>query len=240
MKNIALMTARAGSQSVPNKNILPCTAKHVPMFLSNLDAASKCDRIHHTYTCSDIPLVKAFQPQYDYTCLFRPPPLCGADIDHYSVMRYGVDAILHEHPDVDNIVLLLGNNCGCTSANLDLAIRDLEDNMDYDSVMSVGLFNQFNPYRAFTSPDPSGEMQPFLHEDMFPKNANDKNACGDFYFFNGSFWVVKVDVFLANEGHPPYPWLGNKIKGYILDSHVQEIDSTWQYNLVTEFSNLQQ
>ena len=152
MKNIALMTARAGSQSVPDKNILPCTARHVPMFLSNLDAACKCEKIDHVYTLSDVPLVAAFQPQYDYVCIPRPEALCGDDVPHYDVMRYGVNAILSQHPDADNVVLLLGNNCGCTSVNLDLAIRDLEDNMDYDSVMSVGLFNQFNPYRVFTSP----------------------------------------------------------------------------------------
>ena len=236
IETIALMTARSGSKSVPHKNILPCAARHVPMFLPNVKAAVDASQIDAVYTISDIPLVHSFAEYYDYNCIERPAELCGDDVPHYDVMRYGVEEILKNHPETHYIVLLLGNNCGCSSSDLNRAIEKLRAHPGCDSVMSVGVFNQFNPYRAFKHVG-FGKLAPFLEDVNIPTNANDKNAAGDIYFFNGSFWVVTLRAFLANDGLQPYPWLGNCIMHQVQSEYIQEIDSWWQYDLVTQFEN---
>jgi len=236
IETIALMTARDGSKSVPFKNTLPCEARHVPMFLPNVKAAVDASSIDAVYALSDIPLVNSFSDFYGYTCIDRPPELSTDDASHYDAMRYGVEAILKKHPNTYYLVLLLGNNCGCSSIDLNRAVDKLKVHPGCDSVMSVGKFNQFNPYRAFTSSG-FGKLETFMPHSSFPAEASDKNTAGDIYFFNGSFWVVRLSAFMANNGTPPYTWLGDCIMSQQQSEYIQEIDSWWQYDLVTKFAN---
>ena len=231
------MSARDGSKSVPFKNSLPCASRHVPMFLSNLKAAVDTPSISEVYTFSDIPIVESFADMYGYKTIKRPNYMNGDTQSHYSVMKYAVDYIIEEHPDVDSFVLLLGNNCGCDVGDLTKAVDALKFDTHASAVMSVGVFNQFNPYRAFAQKDES-YIETVVPQAQIPDSkSNEKDVLDKVYFFNGSFWIVRKNVFLSNSGIKPYTWLGSKVRHFEQSSYIQEIDDWWQYHLVTQFKN---
>lgn len=231
---IAIQTARAGSKSVPNKNEMMIDGR--PLFLHNLISAIDCNSIKHVYMSTDIPLAEKFADETGYTIIPRPKYLTGDKASHYETMKHGLEfAEEHRSKKVDILVVLLGNNRCAHTEDLNRAISKLMNDANLDSVISVGKYNMFNPLRAYRVGQ-HGNLANFseFQESSLPKNKliNDKDVVGDVYFFNGSFWVMKRNSFLSNNGLQPFTWLGKKIGFIEQDASCMEIDAEWQINVV--------
>jgi CMP-N-acetylneuraminic acid synthetase len=228
MNIYALQTARAGSKSVPSKNILEIQGK--PLYLHNVDAAIGCEKIQDVYISTDCPYIKGNYNKKEYKILNRSKHLCGDNASHHEVMINSLYQIEDEiEAKVDILVVLLGNSMGASSQDLNKAIKILLENKEADSVQSVSEFNMFNPFRALKINN--NKLESIIPQDEIEKqskikNINDKNSCGEVYFFNGSFWVCKRDAILG-KGLLPFPWLGYNIIPYIQDT-VFELDASWQ------------
>ena len=225
MKHIALQTISSKSQSIPHKNILH-TSDGVPLFRHNLEAANKSGLYDDVYVISDyhtmygtyFRLIKEDTSKYKKGCN-----------NHYEAILQGLEAIEKAEGKIDYLTILLGNNRGATSASLNEAFHFLRKFPDYDSCVSVSKFNMFNPYRAFKCKD--NKLSNWVDPNIIKQNKvdlNDKNAFDDTYFFNGSFWMVKRDVLVENNGMPPFTWLGNNILPYVQDEGIMELDAPWQ------------
>ena len=230
MNIYALQTARAGSKSVPGKNIRRVQGK--PMYLHNITYATRCDFIKKVYCTTDCPTIKKGASDQDFEIIDRPKHLCGDSASHRETLKHGlleIEKINNETVDV--LVVLLGNSLSAFTEDLNRAISLLDD--DTDGIMSVSAFNMFNCFRAYKK---SGEyletfVSPeFIKENAVAKNLNDKNSSGDTYFFNGSFWVCRREYIAHKVGLEPFNWLGNRIKPLIQDTHM-EIDAAWQLKL---------
>lgn len=148
MNIYALMTARGGSKSVPNKNIT--NVKGLPLYLHNVIHAKSSKYIKDIYISTDIDLIFRNAPVYDYKTIIRPEHLCGDQASHHETILHGVCEIEHIIQErVDIIVVLLGNSIGAFSSDLDSAIRLILDDPESDSVQSVSEFNMYNPFRAY-------------------------------------------------------------------------------------------
>lgn len=237
---VSLQTARAGSKSVPDKNILNYLDK--PMFQHNLEGSLNCGLISKTYVstdskniierCGNTPQLKGVN------IIRRPSDLCKDSSSHYDAILHGLQHIEKDMGEpVDIIVILLGNTPHANCEDLTSAITQFCDKYnDFDSCQSVGKFNMFNPFRAFFGLG-DGSIAPIVEHKIAKflsnrKNMNDKDAFGDIYYFNGSFWIIKKNVFLVNDGKSVFSWLGDKILPFEQQSLYQEIDSDWQYKLL--------
>ena len=236
---IAIQTARAGSKSVPNKNEMIVDGR--PLFLHNLISAIDCDAIKHVYMSTDIPLAEKFAHETGYTIIPRPEYLTGDNASHYETMKHGLKfAEEHRLKQVDILIVLLGNNRCAHKKDLNRAISMLMNDETLDSVISVGKYNMFNPLRAYRI-SRNGGLEKFskLNEYSVSPDGliNDKNAVGDVYFFNGSFWAMRRKAFLSNNGLLPFAWLGKNV-GYIeQDPSCMEIDAEWQIPVVQKYSS---
>ena len=98
----------------------------------------------------------------------------------------------------------------------------------------------FNPMRAFYVND-KGILQTFINSKKNKKtdkivNKNDKNAFGDIFFCNGSFFIFKrSNFFIKSKQIPPYTWLGKKIVPFKQNAFF-EIDDNWQIDTVKKMS----
>ncbi len=227
MNIYALQTARAGSKSVLNKNIKTVQGK--PLYLHNILYASNCEVIKKVYCSTDCPTIKEGSMQHDFEIIDRPERLRGDNASHRETLEHGLLEIEKRNNEtVDVLVVLLGNSLSAFTEDLNKAITLLND--DTDGIMSVSEFNMFNCFRAYKK---SGEyletfVSPeFIKENAVKKNFNDKNSSGDTYFFNGSFWVCKREYIIDKRGLEPFNWLGDRIKPFIQDVHM-EIDAKWQ------------
>ena len=237
-KNIyALQTARAGSKSVLNKNILEVNGK--PMYRHNVDYAKQSKYIKDVFVSTDCEYIKNNALDDKYKVIPRPSYLCSDDASHQETICHGIEFIEKFCDEkVDIIVILLGNSIGANTKDLDIAIEELCNDDTYDSIQSVSEFNMFNPFRAFSIND--GSLQTIMNPNQISsnkkiENINDKNSAGDVYFFNGSFWICKRDV-VFNKGVPPFEWLGNKIKPYVQDV-CMEVDAGWQLDYLINKEN---
>ena len=233
---IAIQTARAGSKSVPNKNEMMIDGR--PLFLHNLISAIDCNSIQHVYMSTDIPLAQKFAYETGYTIIPRPEYLTGDKASHYETMKHGLEyAEKHRSKQVDILVVLLGNNRCAHTEDLNRAISMLMNDKKLDSVISVGKYNMFNPLRAYRVAQ-HGNLENFsrFQEPSVAKTnlINDKDAVGDVYFFNGSFWVMKRKSFFSNNGLQPFTWLGKQIGFIEQDASCMEIDAEWQVNVVAQ------
>jgi CMP-N-acetylneuraminic acid synthetase len=176
---------------------------------------------------------------YDYDELIVPPKqFIKEDTSkykkdgnhHYEAILQGLEAIEKIHGKLDYLTILLGNcRGGATPQSLSSATHSLMERPTFDSCVSVSCFNMFNPFRAYK--DVNGSLKNWIDPDVIKENKvdlNDKNAFEDTYFFNGGFWIVKRDVLVANNGIPPFTWLGKKIMPYVQAYGIMELDSPWQ------------
>ena len=230
-KNIvALQTARAGSKSIPKKNLLEVDGH--PLFAHSTRSAVGCELINSVWCRTDDAVIKSYHDFYDFTVIDRPPELSGDTDSHLEVIRHGVRHIEDQIGQQDVVVLLLGNVTGIDSQCLTSAITMLED---YDSVVSVSKLNMFNPYRAMTIDD--GLLQTFISQQDIKTStqANDKNSAGDIYYVNGNFWVMRRDVIFREDNNLPFQWLGKRIRPFVQDVFL-ELDAAWQLDYVRQSS----
>jgi CMP-N-acetylneuraminic acid synthetase len=229
MNIAALQTVRMGSKSVPNKNLT--LIDDSPLWSYNAMYARECKLITDLYISTDILSIH----KSGYKTIKRPENLCGDDASHYDVILHGLQNIDQRmHCEVEILVILLGNNNGAYEPDLTCAIKSLINNPKADSIMSVGKYNMFNPYRAYKYS--KGYADTYVDQKTTKKatkaNHNDKNAYGDAYFFNGSFWICRREAIIKNNGLLPFPWLGKKILMYEQEPDIMEIDAFWQIKLL--------
>lgn len=229
-KNIAaLQTARAGSESIPSKNLLKVHGK--PLFMYSIEAAKESNKISHVYCSTDDVEIIAASENEQFRYIQRPRHLCGSDADHLETIRHGVLEIEKETGKLDIVVLLLGNVVGINGDALDDAIDMIAD---ADSVVSVSEFNMFNPFRVHQIDD-DGLLQTWAKQSDIQSdiNVNDKDSAGDTYYCNGNFWIMKRDVIFDNDNNLPFRWLGKKIVPYIQRPFL-ELDAPWQISLLAK------
>jgi CMP-N-acetylneuraminic acid synthetase len=229
MNIYALQTARGGSKSVINKNIL--NVKGIPLYLHNILHTKNVSKIKGTYISTDIPYIIDHQKIYNYKIIDRPEELKGDDASHSETMIHGLLEIEKDiNAEVDILVVLLGNSIGAFAEDIEKGIQLLIDNPDADSVESVSEYNMYNPFRSLKIKDGYLDTilpQQFIEETAVKKNINDRKAAGNTYYFNGSFWIIRRQVLLNNQGLYPFHWLGNKILP-LIQSNFMEVDAMWQ------------
>jgi len=230
-KVVALQTARAGSKSIPKKNLLEIDGH--PLFAHSIIAATGSNIIQHVYCSTDDTVIMDLSKHYNFNVIKRPPDLCLDNCSHLEAIRHGVNEIEKDLGKQDIVVLLLGNVTGIDSAALDEAIDMLGDN---DSVVSVSEMNMFNPFRAHKIID--GLLDTWIDQDLIRSDTkvNDKNSAGNIYYCNGNFWVMRRSVLFDNDNNLPFEWLGKKIVPYI-QNVFQELDAPWQLDYVEQSIN---
>ena len=230
MNIYALQTARAGSKSVPNKNIMNIRGKS--LYLHNVHFAQKSKFIKDVFISTDYDVIKQDKDKHGYKVIDRPEHLRSDNCSHHDTMIHGLHEIEKETGETcDILVILFGNTLGSRTEDLDNAIQLLKSNPEADSVQAVSEYTMFNPFRAFKV-DENGYLDTIVDQEFIKKkakitNINDRNSAGNSYFMNGSFWIIKRDVLLSKEGKLPFPFLGHNILPFHQET-LMELDAPWQ------------
>lgn len=233
MHIVALQTARAGSKGVPNKNTIKI--KNQPLFLHNLIYAKRSQKIKQVYVTTDDEMIVNVAKANGVIPINRPYYLRNSHSSHWGTIIHGLLKIEeYESKKVDILVVLFGNTYGAYTHHLDSAIDMLISDPKLDSVMSVSLANFHNPFRAWKIVN--NRMTTILPQEFIVNNAicvvSDRNAAGDTYFFNGSFWIVKREPLIRCDGLEPFPWIGSQVAPFIQNPVLQELDMNWQKELL--------
>lgn len=231
-----LQTARSGSKSVKNKNILNING--LPLYLYNILYAKKSKYIKDIYVSTDDSFILKSANKYNYNTIDRPIELCQDDSSHLETIRHGVLEIEKAiGEEIDILAIVLGNSLGAKTEDLDKAIEILKNDKSLDSVTSVSRFNMFNPFRAHNICN-DGILKTFMPQKYIKSmsqnvNINDRNSAGSIYFFNGSFWICRRRAIFDDNGLLPFSWVGQKSYAYVQDT-TMELDDLWQLSFIRE------
>lgn len=237
-KVYALSTARAGSQTVPGKNLL--TIKGKPLYLHNLLESMQTPEIIDTYLTTDIKYAIEHKDEYGYKVIEGFTAMHDGSMSHTEVIYHALLLMEEEIKDqIDILVVMLGNTINMDRHDVKKGLAILEEDPTVDSVITVIKANHFNPLRAYVD-DGSGHITTFLDQELIKtktseKFLSDKNSMGDILFQNGLWMVRRQSLIDAKEkgvGLLPFPWFGNKIRYLVQEPHLQEIDDFYQVRLL--------
>ena len=238
--NIAILqTARAGSQSLANKNILMFNG--LPLFLHNILNVKLSEHKIPVYLSTDIKNLGELSKEHDFSIIERPKDLAGSNSSHHDTMIHGIEVIEKiQNKQLDILIVILGNTISAWPEDIDRAIEILKENEDVDSTITVGKYNMFNPVRSLTISE-DGLLDRVVKRDVLSSNiindnVNDKEVIGDVYYLNGSIMAMRRSAVLSSSETLPFPWLGNKTMPIIQKSICMETDDAWQANIIDQIS----
>ncbi len=201
--NVAIITARGGSQSIPNKNVVGILGK--PALGYVIEAARGARLIKDVYITTDDDKIKDVGRQYKCRIIDRPPHLSLPDTNHGDVMVHAIDVVRKEDPGLSIVTILLGNTVMVNSRLIDLSVQILNQKPEYDSVMSVWEAADDHPYRAMKIGE-SGFLESFSNV----QSGTSRQYYPKVYYYDQGVWTFRYQCAYRREGPNPWWWMGKK------------------------------
>ena len=232
----ALMLGRAGSVTLPGKNILPILGKKLCEY--PLIAASKSKYIERIFVSTDCPIISKISKNYNASIIKRPAKLATHEALGEDAFRHGYFEIKKkleaENKKIELMVLLFANAPTITNKLINEGVEILKENSSLDSAVTTSIYNMWSPLRA-RKLDKEGTLKPFVPFETFgdPKTLNcDRDSQGNVYFADMSVSVVRPHCLeKLEEGLLPQRWMGKKIAP-IHSWGGCDVDYDWQIPIV--------
>ena len=202
--NVVIITARSGSESIKNKSMYSVGGK--PLIYYPIIAGSNSAKVDEVYITTDGKDIADFGKENGCEIINRPENLSGPDVNHGDVIKHAVHFVKEIHPDLENVVLLLGNTVMIDSALIDSSLEILETNPVYDSVMSVWEAADDHPLRALEIQD--GILIPYGGSDRQVSTA--RQSYPKAYFYDQGVWTFRHYTVDERSGPNPWWWMGKR------------------------------
>lgn len=202
--NVAIITARAGSKSIIDKNVM--TVAGQPLIAYPVRAAQEAGGVGRIYVSTDGDSIAEVGRRFGCEIIVRPEELGGDHVNHGDVIKHAV-----EYADRDlggaleNVVLLLGNTVMLDGELIDQALDMLDQRPDLDSVMSVWEAADDHPLRALEIRD--GVLHPYGG----PREVStERQSYPPAYYYDQGVWVFRKDCVQRRDGPNPWWWMGRR------------------------------
>jgi len=211
---VAIIIGRKNSKGFPGKNLYPVLGR--PLSYYPMKAAKGSPEIDKIYISTDDSKLIELAKENNIERIVRPAELCtdGALGEDVFVHAYNSVKVNNKGRNIEIVVLLMCNAATINSKMITKGIKILEENPEYDSVVSVSKYNMWSPLRA-REVDEDGLLVPFVPFESFgdPKTLNcDRDSQGDAWFADMGVSIVRARC-LENvvDGLLPQKWMGKKI-----------------------------
>jgi len=204
--NAAIVTARAGSKSIPDKNVHPLGGR--PLVAYPIQAALDARGIATVYVSTDGEAIAAAARDLGCTVIERPAVLGGDAVNHGDVIQHAVRWVDGAVEDLENIVLLLGNTVMIDGDLIDSALAELDADPGLDSVMTVWEAADDHPLRALEIVD--GLLQPY--GDPARQVSTERQSYPKAYYYDQGVWTFRKQCVERRDGPNPWWWMGKRCK----------------------------
>lgn len=208
--NVAIVTARAGSKSIIDKNVFLVAGK--PMVHYPIHAAQEAKKIDMVFVSTDGKAISEASKQAGATIIPRPDELGGDEINHGDVIKHAVDWVNNRYENLENIVLLLGNTVYINGEIIDKCLQKLDDEKDLDSCMTVWEAQDDHPLRAMEI-DEKGLLSPW--GDKNRKVSTERQSYKKAYYYDQGVWAFRKYTVQQENGPNPWWWMGKKVGSII-------------------------
>lgn len=203
--NVAIITARAGSKSIIDKNVYPVAGR--PMVSYPIIAAQTARRLSRVYVSTDGQAIADASRRLGCDIIARPDELGGDTINHGDVIKHAVEYVDARVKNLENIVLLLGNTAMIDGAIIDEALELLDTRPDLDSVMTVWEAADDHPLRALEITG-EGLVQPYGGSDR--QVSTERQSYPKAYYYDQGVWAFRKDCVQRRDGPNPWWWMGKR------------------------------
>jgi CMP-N-acetylneuraminic acid synthetase len=202
--NIAIITARAGSKSIRNKNVMLVGGK--PLVWYPIHAAREAKRIERIFISTDSPEVMQIGRDNGCEIIVRPEELRGDHVNHGEVIKQAVEYADAQVENLRNVTLLLGNTVMLDGELLDEALGMLDERPDLDSVMSVWEAADDHPLRSLEISD--GILRPY--GDPNRQASTERQSYPKAYYYDQGVWAFRKECVQRRDGPSPWWWMGKR------------------------------
>jgi len=209
--NVAIITARAGSKSIINKNIMDIIGK--PLIYYPIKASQDAVLIDKIYVSTDGVEISNVSRKLGVEIIDRPAELGGDSINHGDVIKHAVEYVDRLVPNLENIVILLGNTVMVDGEIIDECLEQLNIDKKLDSVMTVWEAGDDHPNRAMEINN--GLLRPYGN--IVRNVSTERQSYKKAYYYDQGVWAFKKECVQTKTGPSPWWWMGKKSKPIIRD-----------------------
>lgn len=202
--NVAIITARAGSKSIRDKNVYQVAGKALVAY--PITASQEAKKIDRVYISTDGESIAAVGREYGCEIIERPEELGGDRVNHGDVIKHAVEYVDREVDGLENIALLLGNTVMIDGPLLDRALGMLDERADLDSVMTVWEAADDHPLRSMEIHE--GLLRPYGDPDR--EVSTERQSYATAYYYDQGVWAFRKDCVQRREGPNPWWWMGRR------------------------------
>ena len=203
--NVAIITARAGSKSIINKNVYEVEGK--PLVYYPIKASKDALKIDKVYVSTDGAEIAAASTKYGAEIIQRPDELGGDSINHGDVIKHAVEYVDAHEKNLANVVLLLGNTVMIDGKIIDHCLTQLDEQPDLDSCMTVWEAQDDHPLRAM-SINEAGILEPY--GDKNRNVSTERQSYPKAYYYDQGVWAFRKQTVQSKDGVSPWWWMGKK------------------------------
>ena len=200
--NAAIITARAGSKSIRDKNVHPVGGR--PLVAYPLAAALAATRVDTVWVSTDGESIADVSRDMGCEVIERPVELAGDEVNHGDVIRHAVDHVAALRPELANVVLLLGNTVMIDGELIDHCLELLDTRPELDSVMTVWEAADDHPLRALEIRD--GRLRPYGDPDR--QVSTERQSYPKAYYYDQGVWAFRKECAARRDGPSPWWWMG--------------------------------
>lgn len=203
--NVAIITARAGSKSIINKNVYPVLGK--PFVYYPIKAAQNAKLIERIYISTDGEEIANVGLENGCEIIRRPEELGGDQVNHGDVIKHAVEYVDERVENLQNIVLLLGNTVMIYGELIDHALNLLDERSDLDSVMTVWEAADDHPFRSLEIGE-NGLLSPY--GDKNRQVSTERQSYSKAYYYDQGVWAFRKHCVQRRDGPNPWWWMGKR------------------------------
>lgn len=203
--NVVIITARAGSKSILDKNVYQVGGKALVAY--PIQAGLDAERVDKVFISTDGEAIAEVGREMGCEIIWRPEELCGDHVNHGEVIKHAVEWVDEREAGLENVVLLLGNTVMIDGALIDQSLAILEEQGELDSVMTVWEAADDHPLRALQIKD--GLVKPYGDENR--QVSTERQSYPKAYYYDQGVWTFRKDCVQRREGPNPWWWMGKRV-----------------------------
>lgn len=189
-KIIAIIPARSGSKGLPRKNILDLCGK--PLIAWSIDTAKESAYLDRVIVSTDSEEIANIAKNYDCEVPFiRPKELASDTASSIDVILHAINHFENNNEYFDYILLLEPTSPLRTVEDIDNPIKNLIDNKDAESLVSVAKQESAHPEFSVIITK-NGLIQPFINKKKM--EAKRRQDLKEAFYFEGTIYLSKVSA----------------------------------------------
>ena len=197
---IAIIPARGSSKGIPHKNIIDFCCK--PLIVWSIEQAKKSKYIQEVYVSTDDEKIAEVSKNAGSQVIQRPAELANDTTSSEEVLIHTLQGI--DVKEIEYVVFLQATSPLRESNDIDKAIEKIKI-VKADSLFSACRIGDFHLWS-----EKDGDLMPLKHDYRKRMRRQEiEKLIGNQYVENGSIYVFKPDVLIANNNR-----LGGKITFY--------------------------